>query len=399
MGSKPLVWVRSAWGRLNAFLDKRGTHHWFNAISGVVAIASGALASFFSTEIRTALPYPICWAGHCGPGSVEASWFWGCVIVAAVMFAKNKKAESHQHNAAIAEIGNQSLQLRNAVRDIRTLPDDDFMSRLGSFSEQSTNIAARVFTKYLPMKNRDPVELVHEIDTTCRHVMKMIAALAIAYDGSDNADVIYGANVMIPRNREDVDTARSYVSITRGSPTWHSHRRYLDLILELSTRTDIDLRANDGQIGPLSLPLPDELQEVECQGGKKKTLYLPGAVHCYLSNAFVNFCNLKEIRGSFEDDCGLDEQTKSEHLRYFEEHKTVIQSFACIPLALPSSNGNEPRVIGTLNIHSNKEDILRAGRDPEIWRFLMISQSLISTLTHLVYLRAEMSRPSERDGV
>lgn len=398
MGPKPIVWVRSAWGALNAFFDKRGTHHWFNAISGVVAIVSGALASFFSTEIRTALPYPLCWFGHCMPGSFEATLFWGCVAVAAVMFAKNKKAASHQHNAAIAELGNQSLQLRNAVRDIRTLPDDEFMSRLGKYSELSTSISARVFAKYALMKVRAPSNLARELDAACRHVMNMIADLAVAYDGSDADDVIYGANVMIPKKREVVDTAKSYVAVPPGSSTWHSHRMFLDLIPEISTRTDIGIEETDSRISQLSLPLPDALQKIESQSGRSKALCLPGAVYCYLSNNLVIFCNQREIRRSFEDDCGLDEQTKSEHLRYFDEHKDVIQSFVCIPLPIPSINGYGPRVIGTLNLHSNKENILRSGRDQEIWRFLMIAKSLISTLTHLVHLRAELSRLSGRGG-
>ncbi|MFZ6780424.1 hypothetical protein ACO0LD_26640 [Undibacterium sp. Ji83W] len=163
---------------------KFGTHPFINGVAAVMSVLAGALASFFTSSIRSSLALP----GDPTHGNTfayanlnltaEALAFWFLVLFAALLFAWSKYADSTTDNE-------HRNYLNIALKDIVSMPPDAFLQKLGEQYKKSHDEVTRV--QAMALAQNGPIYL-DEIDKSIRLILTSIAQLANNFDGKANSE-------------------------------------------------------------------------------------------------------------------------------------------------------------------------------------------------------------------
>ena len=344
-------------------------HPLFPTCITILVIVTGLLGSIWTTEIKSAFPFAM-------PGmhvQWEAVIFWGLVVICSIVFFWRQRADD------LARAQKEQMLLDGTVRLenlIRTLPPDDFLPIFSELYQAADRLASVVLTSKKPVAKA-------EIDTSIRHVLRVIATLAQKFDG-DSAGR-YCANIMLFRAANSLDAAHAE-SITQrllfcDETVSISHLKgVLDLLVELSACADDEKAEPDPNLNAFALPIPKTAML------HHKYRVLPGAPVAFVDREFDVYADTNRLASWCETQGDFTKDVIKRLERFFEENSQV-RSFVSIPLFARAKRDEDPFAV--LNIHSDQPNLLTAEGNPEspIVHFAPIVMPIQIILVKLLLLR------------
>lgn len=371
----------------------------FSAVITLLIVLAGAAASLFTDAIRE-FNFPF---GKL-PGSkdsIGAFAFWMLVLLALVLLVINQvgvlRRTAREQDALNGALG----RLDTAVRRLNTLPSEHFLPSFQDSFREALHVAL------LAIGDED-VRL-EQVDASIRAVLAAVADTARDFDGAPS-DAIYGANVMVFRDREQSSQIEDALQLVHvGS----SHREYagaIELLPQLSTCTE-DPGAVDSRTRPISLPIPTERADYYDTGSRStKSTVIPGAPTSYVKRTFDGFASIDAFLQRIHDHTSLDRQLVGKVQEYFTTGPGKdIKSFASLPIVAinkPSEalkqgaeTSDSETPLGVLNIHSQRPGMLI---DNGASLFAPLMGPSVSVLAILLVHRTELasvesSPPADRE--
>lgn len=336
----------------------------FGGATAVLMIMAGALASFFTEEIKTNLtPF---WSSS--SVSIKATTFWFCIFSAGFFLGLGEWAQ----NRKVTRTANS---LENMVKRLNTLPADGYLP-----SYQSCYRVAAAIT-YSVTYHPNPTIL--QVEEAIRNVIGAI--LETARDFDQGGDSSYCGNIMLWRENGDSIEAASPIHIVnyvKGDPQVSG---LLELIPELSTTTEGNERYDkDLSIKSIILQIPSDASPVHDKEMNLRYPLLPGAPLAFINKVFVSYESISKLHEWIDTKCGLEARAISKIKSYFSHGDgKSIRSFCSIPILLPTKDANTGTAnpIGILNLHSAEEGILQDNGQtlfaPLLEPFLMLLSLLL----------------------
>jgi len=313
------------------------------------------------------------------------------------MFFTAQRASDVRRAESEEKLATRADELANLIR---TLPPEDFLSTLGETYWRCDKMLATV--------RRAGADLgVPELEKTIRAVLRGIGSLAQKFDAA-TWGTVYAANVMLFRLpsffREDaVADLLARLRFREREVNIHALYGVLDLDLALSAAVSGEQQENEGtlpdtELRPLALPIP-ALDATRGVGGKWRVL--PGAPLAFvkaqqIEAPIVDLYADTSTLGKWCRDTGDFSPTVVQDLEgYFSgEAGARVRGFASLPLR---RHGGDQSIIGVLNIHANRADLLRSGAGQTSTtegttpaaQFGFLIGPVLSILVQLVDLRSE----------
>jgi hypothetical protein len=296
--------------------------------------------SIFSNEIKNAFPFAL------GDYFVwQAAVFYFSLGMFAFVFR-----EQMQGQGAVLQESAKSLE-----ELIRTLPPEDFLKKFEDYVVVAGGEVVRA---------GDPSVDANGARDAAQVVLMTLLFLAKMFDG-DQKSGRYVINLMLfkqrPKGDENLELFFADLNL------WEKGRSFNDLQGMLVLDPDFALALSEGSsegvsvdvnIVPLRLPILKPEFYLDKSG---RTNVLPGApeVFCFPVEP-VLYKDTRNLARDWRSNSGLRPEIADEIEAYFKtEEGNLVRSFVSLPvLEPPESMGKYAKIVGVVNIHSNKPDIL-----------------------------------------
>ena len=337
---------------LNLYIVKAeaiASHPFFGGLTAFVTIMAGALASFFTDDIRNNLT-PFVFSDSV---SLKASAFWACVIMAGVFLGGGQWAQNRRASRTTRELGVM-------INRLQTLPADGYLPSYQSCYRVAASNAFAIIYSTNPT--------VAQIEATIRTVLGAI--LETARDFDRNAGVDYYANIMLWRPNGLGLEAKSPLHLVTFVKNDPNVAGLLELIPELSTSTangttptgNVTPYDRDQNISAITLPIPNDPAPVRDSKFLLRYPILPGAPWAFIGKMFASYENISQLFQWLDNSSSTDLHTIAKIKNYFiSGDGKHIRSFGSMPILLPTEDAltSEDLPLGVLNLHSTKEDLLQ----------------------------------------
>lgn len=372
--------VTGGWSTLGDRFEWLFLRPWYGGVTAVLTVMTGALASFFTDDIKANwVPFPFLSSGQL---SWPATAFWICLGLVGVSLSGTQWAQSRAGARIRAELGGRADRLDEAISRIESLPPEGFLA---------------AFQRLLGRAVRSTIAGTGANDASqaaaaIRNVLWCILDLVRAYDKVQPVPC-YCANIMYFHSA--TDRIPTHVVTTR--PVQQNHPDYDGwLILETSWSTTTLCDGGieiDPDVPALLLPIPKDKSPLVDANGREKYRVMPGAPWSFVKEQFAGFVSIASFYEWLENRCSEDGGTIKDTEEYFRSGKGKhIKSFVSMPLILPPTDGGKDerdgRCIGVLNIHSVGEGLLKEKGGQ---RFAPICEPFLLLLSILV----EIARSKE----
>ncbi|GEM_PF-3571261 len=305
---------------------------WFSALTTCLGVFAGLLGSIYGDKIKTAFPFALV----NGPIEWSVVMFWVSLLIFGWFFGLGFNAQ------------NQATNKLEQV--IRTLPPKGFLVVFEDLFKTCLNV-------YWQAKETQAGSN-KAMESTIVTALQGVLCLVKTFDSRPDHPV-YSANIMLFRPIREVEPTNLAENIIFTEPGYNPDA--WDGILQLRkefafTMTDKDLTP-DQTIKPIMLPVP----KPQFRSDKGKPTVLPGAPAVYCDpTRFVGFENTLQLATWCREQSGLRASIAENVERYFVDGDGKdIRSFISIPIVLPPGpSGQNPEVLGVINLHSNREGIL-----------------------------------------
>jgi hypothetical protein len=316
---------------------------WCGTMITVLVVLAGAFGSLYSDEIRSAFPFR--WG--IGPIGWHAVLFWVTTLSAAVLFFERQRAIELARQASEEQLNRRADALASLVR---TLPPAGFLSMFHDLHWECSN----VLNSILQLSPDDPAP--EKVRQAIRIVLGSLARLAHNFDGRPSL-ITYASNIMLFRSPGSLsDTERTEL---RGRLRFVEREivlaaldGVLDLRVDLSTTITDQGNKPDPGLVPLALPIPSDPRS---RDGLRSRV-LPGAPKAFWERKLDLYANTATLGKWCRTRGDFSESIAKEIDDYFgRDMGAHLHSFVSFPLGWP-----DQRPVAVLNIHRNKEGILRA---------------------------------------
>lgn len=361
---------------LKHHLENLAGHPFFGALTAIVTVLAGGLASFFTDDIKASyLPWPFF------PGQISwsATGFWVAVGLAGTCLGAGQWAQAGKSDRA-------AKRLESMVTKLETLPTGDFLPEW----KETCRIALQDCCMSLLMNQGTIAVLEQRI----RNVLGSIAIIAQQYDKA--GDTEYAASVMLWRECDQAFHVKLECSKpVIVAPWFQGDQRaqgVLELIPNLSTSytsSSTGSFSNDPRAVPLVLPVPSDTSSVYDQMNKQRTPILPGATWAFVRKEFAQFPDVSEFARWIDVETSIDAHAAKKMKDYFRESEGKhIQSFGSVPILVKSFSG-KPQIqhVGVLNLHSVETGLLA---DNGQTLFVPLLEPFLVVLSVLLLQREDM---------
>jgi hypothetical protein len=311
----------------------------------LLGLLAGVFGSVYSTEIGAAFPFS--WIGGAIPW--HPSLFWGTAIATALLFFLRQGAIDGAHRESEENLGRRSDEL---VKLIRTLPPGGFLSTFQRLYWHCSDVLVDVLnvpTEELPAAS---------VERAIRIVLSEVAALAHDFDGRPG-DVLYAANIMLFRPAESLAPARAALAerlrFAEPETDLTALEGILDLAVELST-TQAEDYVPDRDLQPMALPVP----RMKRSPDGRRSRVLPGAPRAFSERLLDIYADTHTLGQWCREKGDFSESVCKQVENYFRSQHSV-RSFVSFPLM----QLRDKRPVAVLNVHRNKEGILRTRTESE----------------------------------
>lgn len=200
-----------------------------------------------------------------------------------------------------------------------------------------------------------PAELPQDaVERAIRIVLGEVAALAHDFDGRP-ADVVYAANIMLFRPNELVASAKAALTerlrFAEPETDLAALDGVLELRVELSTTTQAKGYGPDRDLQPMALPLP----RIKRSPDGRRSRVLPGAPRAFCERVLDIYADTRTLGQWCREKGDFSESVCNQVDEYFRSQQSV-RSFVSFPLM----QLRDERPVAVLNIHRNREGILRS---------------------------------------
>jgi len=350
---------------------------WLHGITGAAAVLIGAVASFFSDEVKRS--YWVCdfLKNHgfsikedCFTSNSDPFMLGGLTIgtlVIAIAYAVSKGKETTDQQAAHAQL----VELVDLTKTISLTPPDSFMRvyQENYLMGQSAYIFAEHNLSIL--ENNCEIEDGQSkskalVEDGIRTILNLIGGVIQAYE--DKEHPTYGINVMIfaPPHLSNKKLVKKIFKQTKSFQD-DEYEGFLELYTELSIRSGQDSPTPDDRLESISLPiLKKENMEKE---GKLLRYAAPGAQQAFFRGV-SQVSSIQEMKEWLESEkCFYGNDAKQDILMYFSDDGPGkhIKSFASFLISIPVICGKDvaKKKIGVLNIDHDMDGIFKNRRGCE----------------------------------
>jgi hypothetical protein len=313
---------------------------WFSAATATLGAIVGLFGSIFSSEIKNAFPFAF------GDYFVwQAAVFYFSLGMFAFVFREQMQGQG----AVLQESAERLEEL------IRTLPPEEFLKH---FEDYVVTAGGEV------VRAGDPSVGVDGAKDAALAVLMTLLLLTEMFDGGQKTGR-YAINLMLFKQRPIEDHMLS--SFFADLNLWETGRSFdelqgmlvldLDFALALSKETSEGVRFDDNAT-PLRLPVLQPEFYLDKYG---RNNVLPGAPEVYCCPVEPVICkDTRNLASDWRSNSGLRPEIADEIEAYFKtEQGKLVRSFVSLPvLEPPESMGKYAKIVGVINIHSNKPDIL-----------------------------------------
>lgn len=303
---------------------------WFSALTACLGAFSGLLGSVYGEQIKSAFPFIL------GGESIiwSAVLFWISLLIFGCFFGLGFNAQN--------EATNKLEQV------IRTLPPKNFLVVFEDLFKQSVSVYCRANEEQKKDNQHAAIKLA------MAGVLYLVKNFDTRHDHPQ-----YSANIMLFKQvsevqQNDLKNNGMFIEPAYDSTSW-------DGVLQLQSEFAFTLEETglktDNAVKPILLPIPKK----EFRLDKGKPTVLPGAPAVFCDpTTFVGFENTIELATWCRDQSGLRPSVADDVESYFTDGPgKEIRSFISIPILSPTDLfESKPKVIGVLNLHSNREGIL-----------------------------------------
>ncbi len=315
----------------------------------LLGLLAGVLGSVYSADIGRGFPFS--WIGSSVPWPPVL--FWGAAILTALLFFLRQGAIDAARRESEETLGRRADEL---VKLIRTLPPTGFLSTFQRLYWHCSEVLTDVLNVRADEVPRTSIE------RAIRIVLGEVAALAHDFDGRPG-DVLYAANIMVFRPAESLALERTSLSkrlrFAEPETDVSALEGVLDLWAELSTTTQAEDYGPDPNLQPMALPVPTTKQSHDGQ----RSRVLPGAPRAFSERLLDIYADTNTMGQWCRQRGDFSESVCKQVDDYFRSQRSV-RSFVSFPLMQLRDN----RPAAVLNIHRNKEGILRTrtGSEAEV---------------------------------
>ena len=316
---------------------------------GTAAVIAGAIASFYTDEIKDAHNFALFSNGQV---SWHATIFWVAVVFSWVGLTGGPWAQGRAAKREREALQTERKLLSDAIGRIESLPPEGFLAEYQEMLITATRTTVAITTSRLATTEK--------YEQAIRNVLGAVLGLAKSYDKTRNAKAVYHANIML--YFPDGDAGENPVfSFGGGGITHPDHSGYLQLIPALSTTTNSVEFSEDTSVKAIGIHIPKRVEALAVDGGKMKYQFLPGATWAFVRQEFAGFPAIQDLENWLNERCAVDEYVKESVRSYFRHGDgKEIKSFVSIPLFKILATGQEqPEIYGVLNLHSEHEGILK----------------------------------------
>lgn len=374
----PSVRPLGRWKRFLEWVEPYARHPLF-AVGVTLAIAiTGALASIFSTEIRT---FQLWLPGR--TFSLGATCFWLLFLLTGFLFGLERWASSEARSREQSRLEESSERLLNAIR---TMPPRTFLDEFGGIyrrCEQATYSALQASTE--PPDLQDVLYAIHA-------VLLGFAELASAFE-VEPTEVPYAANVMLFLSAADLtdeqkDAVDTRLRFCEPETSVRRLQGVLDLRCDLSARTGSTdpEHATDDTLQPFALAVPHAHQHIVQTDQGERSRVLPGGARAWVGRRLEMYTEADDLLGWCEKTGAFGETVMQEIRDYFVgEGLPQVGSFLSSHLALT----DDELPIGVVNIHRETPGILKNQKEAADL-FINASRPLQLLLTRLLQKLKEL---------
>lgn len=322
-------------------METAAAHPFFGGATAFVTIMAGALASFYTSEIKNNLtPF---WGAD--SFSSHASYFWACVILAGVFFVSSQWAQTRRAARATSK-------LEEMINRLQTLPADGYLPSYQScYRIAASNALAVIYSQSATLT---------QVEAAIRTVLGAILETARDFDRS--GDTLYCANIMLWREGGVGLEAPTPIHLVQGGNGCPQFAGLLELMPNLSTSTANQAYARDSHAKPVTLPVPRDSAPVRNKNQELAYPMLPGAPWAFVNRVFASYNSIKSLFNWLDTKSSADLHTIESIKKYFRDGDGKnIRSFGSIPILLPTASAptEDSFPIGVLNLHSAQENILK----------------------------------------
>jgi len=308
--------------------------------------------------------------------------------------------EQNKFETVQSEMMKDAKKLAEAVM---TIPPENF---LDTFSMHYQDILAleRASLKPPALQSDDTI-ITHSI----RVILRVIGKLASSFDGS-HADVRYAVNVMLYKSTTSLIASnklkeiRPFLINEDENTPLETFKGFLDLDMELSAVATARRGKTDNKLKRIVLAIPNK-GTINRSGDKLYTV-TPGASVAFIDGQITEnilYNNTKDMRAWCRKNSPLGEDMIARMEDFYRKNKRYLRSFASIPLFCEyqyEANGeNLDEPIAILNIHCNRNILLKDGSYRALAQFTAIAQPIIATLGTFVKLYAIQKETSDKSYV
>jgi len=350
-------------------------------LTALIAIV-GLLGSLYTQEIRDAFPFYWPWLRFggdpyvqlVGPGlSWAAGAFWGILLLTALVFGVRQSAVDHDQRQAQAGLEGAVADLEKLIR---TVPSPDFLAAF-----RDTYMLCDDATQSILAPERDaPGPL--EIRMAIRQLLKAVAILAWRYDGQPAVD--YGANVMLFRPREEIDSAE-WPELRQRMPFDFAVdetdlRGVLELQVELSATDQTAPEDYDRALRPLAIAIPVRSQYHPAGEPKPRWRVLPGAPLAFIQRSADHYLDTSRLDKWCEQFGDFSLQQRGAVAEYFRPGPELRVGSM---LSVAIGHGDEGPVLGVLNIHRSSSGLLKE-TESALQQFVPLLDPIVLMLARLL---------------
>lgn len=306
---------------------------WFSALTTCLGVFAGLLGSIYGDKIKTAFPFAL----ENGPIAWSVVLFWVSLLIFGWFFGLGFNAQ------------NQATNKLEQV--IRTLPPKGFLVVFEDLFKTCLNVYWQA--------QETQGGITKAMEKTIVTALHGVLCLVKTFD-SRHDHPVYSANIMLFRPITDLEPVSLGDNIIFTEPGYNPDA--WDGVLQLRkefalTLTDKEELKPDLMIKAIMLPIP----KLKFRMDKGKPTVLPGAPAVFCDpTKFVGFENTLQLASWCREQSGLRASIAENVERYFVDGDGKdIRSFISIPIVLPGAQaGENPEVLGVINLHSNREGIL-----------------------------------------
>ena len=372
------LWLRPRWDAV------AGMPEYAMALTMLLAMV-GLFASLYADELKRSTPFTAPWSGTAAWASWHVYALWTGLLVAALMFWRQRVIEAHAQRA-LHRSATEIERLQEKTRqNLETMPSKQFLEHFRLMYEKAAETALLV----LDARKAEAVE----VEQAIRNVLTFYARTAESYDGeAGEQGLTYHANVMrfssIPADEETRNALRERMKFNADRDV-STLRGCLETVVVLSTSTSGEGEP-DGALRSLCLPVPIEARRM---GLEKPWRVLPGAPKAYCpEGGFHDVCLSVESMLRW---CREQTELPPDALREMELHFSAaesagVQSF--LSVRLPTRSESQPSS-GVVNLHRQTPGILK-NRLEAAAMFVNVSYPFYVLLTRLLDQLDRASRPT-----